>query len=70
MIGKEEDKLFPLIEFALGIEVAQIIIVLSILIIGYLLKSFFKVQRRDWILVSSSIVIGFSIQMMLDRVFW
>ena len=70
MIGKEEDKLFPLIEFALGIEVAQIIIVLSILIIGYLLKSFFKIQRRDWILVSSSIVIGFSIQMMLDRVFW
>ena len=70
MIGKEEDKLFPLIEFALGIEVAQIIIVLSILIIGFLLKSIFKVQRRDWILVSSSIVIGFSIQMMLDRVFW
>lgn len=70
MIGKEEDKLLPLIEFALGIEVAQIIIVLSILIIGYILKSFFKVQRRDWILVCSSIVIGFSIQMMLDRVFW
>jgi hydrogenase/urease accessory protein HupE len=70
MIGKEEDKLFPLVEFALGIEVAQIIIVISILIIGYLLKSFFKVQRRDWILVCSSIVIGFSIQMMLDRVFW
>ncbi len=70
MIGKEEDKLFPLIEFALGIEVAQIIIVLSILIIGYLLKSFFNVKRRDWILVCSSIVIGFSIQMMLDRVFW
>ena len=70
MIGKEEDKLLPLVEFALGIEVAQIIIVLSILIIGFLLKSIFKVQRRDWILVSSSIVIGFSIQMMLDRVFW
>lgn len=70
MIGKEEDKLFPLIEFALGIEVAQIIIVLSILIIGLLLKTFLKVERRDWILVCSSIVIGFSIQMMIDRVFW
>ncbi|WP_026776378.1 HupE/UreJ family protein [Polaribacter sp. Hel_I_88] len=70
MIGKEEDKLFPLIEFALGIEVAQIIIVLGILIIGLLLKTFLKVQRRDWVLVTSSIVIGFSIQMMLERVFW
>ncbi|GAB7255895.1 HupE/UreJ family protein [Polaribacter sp. OB-PA-B3] len=70
MIGKEEDKLMPLLEFAVGIEAAQIIIVLGILIIGTLLQNFFKVTRRDWILVCSSIVIGFSIQMMLDRVFW
>lgn len=70
MIGKEEDKLMPLLEFALGIEAAQIIIVLGILIIGTLLQNFFKVTRRDWILVTSSIVIGFAIQMMLNRVFW
>lgn len=70
MVGKEENKLFPLLEFALGIEAAQIIIVLGILIVGTLLQNFFRVRRRDWILVCSSIVIGFSIQMMLDRVFW
>ena len=70
MIGKEEDKLFPLLEFALGIEAAQIIIVLGILIIGTILQNFIRVTRRDWILVCSSIVIGFAIQMMADRVFW
>ena len=70
MVGKEENKLFPLLEFALGIEAAQIIIVLGILIIGTLLQNFFRVTRRDWVLVCSSIVIGFAIQMMLDRVFW
>lgn len=70
MIGQEENKLQPLIEFALGIEAAQIIIVLGILIIGALLQSLFKVSRRDWIMVTSSIVIGFAIQMMVDRVFW
>jgi hydrogenase/urease accessory protein HupE len=70
MVGKEEDKLFPLIEFALGIETAQIIIVLGILILGVLLQNFFRATRRDWVLVTSSIVIGFAIQMMLDRVFW
>ncbi|QOD59701.1 HupE/UreJ family protein [Polaribacter haliotis] len=70
MVGKEEDKLFPLVEFALGIEAAQIIIVLGILIVGTILQNFFRVTRRDWILVCSSIVIGFAIQMMLDRVFW
>jgi len=70
MIGKEEDKLIPLLEFALGIEAAQIIIVLGILIVGTLLQNFFRVTRRDWILVCSSIVIGFAIQMMLERIFW
>ena len=70
MIGKEDDKLFPLLEFALGIEAAQIIIVLGILFIGTVLQNFFRVTRRDWILVCSSIVIGFAIQMMVDRVFW
>lgn len=70
MIGREEDKLMPLIEFALGIELAQIIIVLGILIIGTLLQSFFKVSKRDWVLVTSAIVIGFVIPMMIERVFW
>lgn len=70
MVGQEEDKLFPLVEFALGIEVSQIIIVLSILVLGTILQNFFRVVKRDWILVCSSIVIGFSIQMMIDRVFW
>lgn len=70
MIGKEEDKLFPLLEFALGIEVSQIIIVFGVLITGNILQYFFNVTKRDWILVCSSIVIGFSLQMMFDRVFW
>lgn len=70
MIGRSEDKLFPLIEFALGVEVAQIIIVGLILLIGGLVQSVFGVNRRDWILIASSIVIGFACQMMINRVFW
>ncbi len=70
MIGREEDKLMPLIEFALGIELSQVIIVLGILITGTLLQSFFKVSKRDWVLVTSAIVIGFVIPMMIERVFW
>lgn len=70
MIGREEDKLLPLIEFALGIEISQVIIVLGILIIGSIVQSTLKVTKRDWILVTSSIVIGFVIPMMIERVFW
>jgi hydrogenase/urease accessory protein HupE len=70
MIGQEQNKFLPLLEFALGIEGAQIIIVLSILIIGFILQNFLKTSKRDWVLVTSSIVIGFAIQMMLERIFW
>ncbi|MDO6676565.1 HupE/UreJ family protein [Tenacibaculum sp. 1_MG-2023] len=70
MIGKTSDKFLPLLEFALGVEVAQIIIVLGILLIGALVQSIFSVNRRDWILIMSSIVIGFALQMMFNRVFW
>jgi len=70
MIGRNENKLIPLLEFALGVEAAQIIIVLGILLIGSFVQSLFRVNRRDWILVISSIVTGFSIQMMLNRVYW
>ena len=70
MIGKEEDKMMPLLEFALGIEIAQVIIVLGILILGSILQSFFKISKRDWVLVGSSIVIGFVIPMMIERFFW
>lgn len=70
MIGKEEDKFLPLVEFALGIELAQVVIVLIILFLGAIFQNIFKVSKRDWIMVISSIVMGFAIQMMLDRVFW
>ena len=70
MIGREEDKVVPLLEFALGIEVSQVIVVFVVLLVGILLSSLFKVSKRDWIMVCSSIVIGVILPMMLGRVFW
>jgi hypothetical protein len=59
-----------LLEFALGIEAAQIIIVFSVLFLGMFLQNFFRVVKRDWVLVTSAIVIGISIPMMINRIFW
>jgi hydrogenase/urease accessory protein HupE len=70
MIGKEEEKILPLAEFALGIEVAQVIIVFVVVAAGALLQHYFRVTKRDWVLVTSAIVIGFTIPMMIERVFW
>jgi hypothetical protein len=70
MVGQEEDKLFPLIEFALGIEAAQAIIVLAILIIGTLVLKIKKVTRKHWIIICSLLVLLVSIKMMFERIFW
>ena len=53
-----ESKFFPLVEFALGIEAAQLIVVLAVMIIGFLFQNVLNVSKRDWILVTASIVAG------------
>lgn len=53
-----ESKFLPLLEFALGIETAQVIVVVAVLILAFICQNLFRVNRRDWILVLSSIVIG------------
>ncbi|APU68309.1 HupE/UreJ family protein [Christiangramia flava] len=59
MIAASSDsKLAPLLEFALGIELAQLIVVLSVLILAFILQNILNISKRDWILVVSSIVIG------------
>lgn len=64
------DKLLPLLEFALGIEAAQLIIVLVVLIIAYILQDFFRLNRRDWVLVTSAFVAGVVMPMIIDNEIW
>ena len=66
-IGKTESKLAPLIEFALGIEIAQLIVVFVMLFVGFLGQTIFRFSKRDWVMVISSIVIGLVIPMLLQN---
>ena len=65
-----DSKLIPLLEFALGVELAQIFIVIIILVAGYIAHYFFRIKKRDWVLALSSIVIGIIIPMLVERKFW
>ena len=58
LIGTSNSKLMPLLEFALGIEFAQVIIVFIILFLGFIFQMFFRVSKRDYVIIISSIVIG------------
>ena len=66
LIGKAEQKIIPLLEFALGIEVAQVIVVFLVLFIGFLCQTVFRISKRDWILVISAIVVGLVIPMLIN----
>ncbi len=70
IVGTAQDKLISFIEFAFGIELAQAIIVIIILILGLIFKSIFRVSKRDWIIVFSSIIIGICLTLLRYVTFW
>lgn len=58
------NEILPLLEFALGVEIAQIIVVGAVLILNFIFQTIFRFSKRDWVLVISSIVIGVIIPML------
>lgn len=71
LLGKNaDDKVLPLLEFALGIETAQIIIILAVLIVGYILQEFFRMSKRDWVLITSAFVAGVVVPMIIESEIW
>ena len=68
IIAGQDEKLLPILEFALGIETAQLIIVLIVLLLSSLSEFIFRFNSKEWILVASAIVLGMCIPMILERV--
>lgn len=65
-LGDADNKLILLLEFALGIELSQVIIVFVVLFLGYIFQTIFRFSKRDWIMVISAIVVGLVIPMILN----
>ena len=59
--------ILPLLEFAIGIELAQIIVVTIVLIFNFIFQSILRFNKKDWVLVVSSIVIGLVIPMLQNN---
>ncbi len=68
--GSSNSKLVPLLEFALGIEAAQITVVLIVLALAFMVQSVFKFTRRDWILAGSAFIIGVVLPMIIENEIW
>ncbi|WP_292943465.1 HupE/UreJ family protein [Olleya sp. UBA1516] len=68
-LDQGDSKLLRLVEFALGIEIAQIIIVFVVLFLSYIFQTVFRFSKRDWVMVISAIVVGLVIPMLLNSPF-
>jgi HupE/UreJ protein len=70
LVGREADKVLPLISFALGVEVSQAILVIVILLFSFVGLNVFKVSKRDWVMLISAIILGITIPILYSRKFW
>jgi hypothetical protein len=68
--GSSNSKLVPLLEFALGIEAAQLTVVLAVLVLAYIVQTGFKYSRRDWILIGSAFIVGVVLPMIIESEIW
>ena len=51
--------LAAILEFAIGIEIGQLVVVIVVLILSFISQNLFRFSKRDWVLVTSSIILGF-----------
>lgn len=67
MLGKEESIVLPLLSFNLGLEIGQLFIVISVLIISVFLARFTRIKKSDMVFFISSAVFGISFLMFIQR---
>ena len=68
--GDTLDKLVPTLEFALGIEGAQIIIIGFVLILSFVMQTLFRFNKRDFTLTMSAFVIGVVLPLIIGNSIW
>ena len=70
LVAELDEKVSPLIGFALGIELSQVLIVLVVLLLTFIFQSVFKVKRALFVMVASIIVILITIPLLYDTFPW
>lgn len=68
--GSKTNKVITLFEFALGIEVAQIIVMFIVLVVSFIVQTVFRFSRRDWVLVMSAFIIGVILPNIIESKVW
>jgi hypothetical protein len=59
--------LLPLLEFALGVEIAQIIIVMVALTAALIFQTLFRFSKKEWVLIISSVALGLILPLLIKN---
>lgn len=70
LMAEEEEKLPALLGFATGIEISQVLIVLSVLSISFLAQSIVKIKPASFTTIGSILIILITIPMLIDTFPW
>lgn len=70
LLGNEGSVLIPLFAFNVGLEAGQLLIVLIFILFSLIPLKIFKVNRRQWTIVTSSVILGMALMMIIDAKFW
>ena len=66
LMAEEEDKLSPLLGFATGIELSQVLIIVVVLTLTFLIQTIFKVKQGVFIGVTSILIFIATIPMLIN----
>ncbi len=70
MLAKGENLFWPLLQFNLGLEAGQIVVVLIILLVAYLFIYLLKLNRRYWVWLLSAAGFIVALKIAMERVPW
>lgn len=68
MMADDQNLVWSLLGFNVGLEAGQIAVVFLLLILAHIIIEWMKVKRKDWVLVLSAGVFSFSLYMAITRV--
>ena len=66
LMGGVDEKILPLTGFAAGIEIAQVIVILAVMLLAFLLVKVFRLKKPHFIVIASLIVALLTIPMLIE----
>ena len=68
MLIPENDISYSLFSFALGVEFAQIVIVLAVLLLSFIIVKVFKQQKSRWEFLVGALILSQALSMIFERI--